>query len=638
MASRPKVSVIVRVGDHRASLDRSLGSVFDQTLAADAIEVVAVDDGSTDGSGRRLDRLAASRPGMRVVHQPASGGPGAPRNAGLQLATGEYVIFLEPEDRLGEDALARMTRLADFHGTDVVVGQCAGAGTREPRLARDFGYTTVLESPFLYDTLTPYKLFRMSLVDRLGLRFVEGMAAYEHHLFTARAYFGASGVSVLAGYDCYRFGEGVPRPQDVDEDSRCWPFIAEVMSFVGERLPPGPLRDTLMRRHFREEIFPRFGDRYLAASEIDRAIARHSAGRLVRDWYTPDVDAAFGPRSRLVACCLGRGLAAALDEITACGAEGDRPPAVVDKDRAYSAYPLFRDPAGGIPDEYYDVTDRLRLDARPDALGWHGDTLVVEGTAAISEIDLAEQRVNLLLLAEEDPSVEHRLPGRLDPTGRFTVEVGPAAWETLGPGRWKAYAEVRAQKIVHTRRLVFADPRPGAAARLGHEGTTVAARVDRRTRALSLDVTATRLPALLHVDEVGRAAAGRLGVVAHVPAALADGHPVHARAELVRRGTGECRWIPATTVRRTGRVEIDVKLDLRECGTGRWDPTLELVVGGVVLRARIPAPDEEPPGPVHLFPLRRARPYRTVRGGLSVEVRKAKTVERLGRALSHCRS
>ncbi|HEX2314232.1 MAG TPA: glycosyltransferase family A protein [Thermomonospora sp.] len=629
MAERPKVTVVMAVGDDRATLDRSLGSVFRQTIGPDAVEIIAVDDGSTDGSGRRLDRLAAGRPGMHVIHQPASGGPGAPRNAGIQRATGEYVLFLDPRDRLGDQALARMTAMADLHGTDVVVGRCAGAGDREPAFTVDLPDTTLAESPSVYDTLSPFKLFRMSLVDRLGLRFVEGMAVCEHHLFTARAYFGASGVSVLAGYDCYLMGAAPPRP---DEDSRCWPFIAEVMAFVAEQVPPGPLRDRLMLRHFREDVFPRFDDRYRTASEVDRAIAREAAGRIVRDFYTPDVDAAFGPRSRLIACCLARGLAAALDEITACDETGEQPPTLVDGDRAYCAYPLFRDPQGGIPDEYFDVTDRLRVEARADVLMWRDDALVIGGRAAITDIDPAEQRMNLLLLAAEDPSVELRLPARLDGDG-FTVVIDPADWETLRRGRWEVYAEMRVQEIVHTARLTFGGDR-AATPRLGANGTVVSALTDPHTGAVTLDVSAAALPALLHVDQVERAAAGRLVVTAHVPAALDPEHPVHARAELVRRGTGECRWIPAVTDPRPGRIEIEVQFDLRECGLGRWDPTLELVVGGAVLRARIPAPDDEPPGPVHLFPLRRARPYRTVRGGLSVEVRKAKTVEKL-RALSH---
>lgn len=85
------VSVVVPVWNTEPWLMQCLDSVAAQTIGTDRVELIAVDDGSTDGSAAMLDAHAATRPWMRVVHQSNSGGPGGPRNRGIDLArdTGE---------------------------------------------------------------------------------------------------------------------------------------------------------------------------------------------------------------------------------------------------------------------------------------------------------------------------------------------------------------------------------------------------------------------------------------------------------------------------------------------------------------------------------------------------------------------
>ena len=84
--ARPEVTVVVPVFDAMPYLVTCLSSLMEQSIGRDRLEVVAVDDGSTDGSGTQLDLLAASWPNLHVVHQAASGGPSRPRNTGLDRA------------------------------------------------------------------------------------------------------------------------------------------------------------------------------------------------------------------------------------------------------------------------------------------------------------------------------------------------------------------------------------------------------------------------------------------------------------------------------------------------------------------------------------------------------------------------
>ena len=75
----PDVTVIIPVYNTMPYLTACLQSMVDQTIGADRMEVVAVDDGSTDGSGEELERFAADHPGLfTVLHQENSGGPAGP--------------------------------------------------------------------------------------------------------------------------------------------------------------------------------------------------------------------------------------------------------------------------------------------------------------------------------------------------------------------------------------------------------------------------------------------------------------------------------------------------------------------------------------------------------------------------------
>jgi len=129
--SAPDVTVVVAVYNTMPYLETCLTSLVEQSIGQSRVQVVAVDDGSTDGSAEVLDRFAASYPSVfTVVHQPNSGGPAQPSNKALDLATGRYVYFLGADDHLGPEALERMVGFADEHGSDVVIGKMVGVNGR----------------------------------------------------------------------------------------------------------------------------------------------------------------------------------------------------------------------------------------------------------------------------------------------------------------------------------------------------------------------------------------------------------------------------------------------------------------------------------------------------------------------------
>src|SRR5262245_6415533 len=118
----PRLSVIVAAWNGAATIETALGSVLDQREVP--LECVVVDDGSSDDTAARVEALAAGDRRVVVVRAPANEGVSAARNRALDVARGEWLTFLDADDRLLPGGLAAMLRAAD-DGDDVraVVGQ-----------------------------------------------------------------------------------------------------------------------------------------------------------------------------------------------------------------------------------------------------------------------------------------------------------------------------------------------------------------------------------------------------------------------------------------------------------------------------------------------------------------------------------
>lgn len=112
-----RVSIIVPVYNAEDYLARCLDSLLDQSMTS--FEVILVDDGSTDSSPMICDRYSETDPRFRTIHKP-NGGVSSARNAGLNLAKGEYIMFVDSDDALNEGALEAMVNGSE--GEDLIVG------------------------------------------------------------------------------------------------------------------------------------------------------------------------------------------------------------------------------------------------------------------------------------------------------------------------------------------------------------------------------------------------------------------------------------------------------------------------------------------------------------------------------------
>lgn len=118
MKNSKKLSVIVPVYNVERSLERCVDSILNQT--AENLELILVDDGSTDSSGAMCDTYAKKYENIRVHHK-ANGGLTSAWKAGLALATGEYTGFVDSDDWIDPNMYERMLTLAEQEDADVTV-------------------------------------------------------------------------------------------------------------------------------------------------------------------------------------------------------------------------------------------------------------------------------------------------------------------------------------------------------------------------------------------------------------------------------------------------------------------------------------------------------------------------------------
>lgn len=115
----PKVSIIVPIYNVEKYLDKCINSLLNQSLKE--IEIILVDDGSPDNSGKIAEKYAIKDNRISVVHQ-QNMGLGPARNTGVDLATGEYIAFVDSDDWVDVDMYSHLYKEAIKTNADIVVG------------------------------------------------------------------------------------------------------------------------------------------------------------------------------------------------------------------------------------------------------------------------------------------------------------------------------------------------------------------------------------------------------------------------------------------------------------------------------------------------------------------------------------
>ncbi len=209
----PLLSIIVPVYNVEPVLRQCLDSILAE--ATDA-EVIAVDDASTDASGEIL-REYEPDPRVVVVRLDHNRGLGPARNAGLDVATGEYLMFVDSDDWLAEGALPAITQRIRTADADVVVFDFSRAHADRSVVRNDKAYLLsnhqevfgLDDHPAIVNLLQVVwnKAYRRAFVEKLGLRFFPGY--YEDIPWTGPVLMSARSIATLDRV-CYVYRIGRP--------------------------------------------------------------------------------------------------------------------------------------------------------------------------------------------------------------------------------------------------------------------------------------------------------------------------------------------------------------------------------------------------------------------------------------------
>ena len=300
------VSVVVAVFNPGRHIEPLLDSLPRQTMPADQFEVIFVDDGSTDGTPERLDRFAAEWPHARVIRGEASGGPGRPRNIGIDAARGEYIQIVDNDDSLYPQALERLYAYATENSSDVLVGrevrnQRAAVG----RLFERNVPNAALGVDPLMSLMTPHKMFRRQFLIDNNIRFFEGRRRLEDHPFVIEAFVKAKVISVLSDYACYhwtirddRSNSGL-RPLDW---ASWYTNLTDAIRVAETHIDDIDLRDRVLAVWYGNKVLEKLGagmakrdaddqsKQWAGARDITQkhfppSVARHVGGiNSIRDW------------------------------------------------------------------------------------------------------------------------------------------------------------------------------------------------------------------------------------------------------------------------------------------------------------------------------------------------------------------
>lgn len=177
---KPEISIIVPIYNVQEYLSKCIDSILLQTFSD--LEIILVNDGSTDCSGDICDKYAEKDTRIRVLHK-QNGGVSSARNAGLKLARGEYIGFVDPDDWIYKDMFMKLYNLSKEHNSDIsVCGFCReidGVITEQQKDIENIIQMNKIES---MNELFKGKLYRFSLCNKLfkkqcfqDVEFPEGM-------------------------------------------------------------------------------------------------------------------------------------------------------------------------------------------------------------------------------------------------------------------------------------------------------------------------------------------------------------------------------------------------------------------------------------------------------------------------------
>ncbi|WP_173019496.1 glycosyltransferase family 2 protein [Streptomyces alkaliphilus] len=470
-----EVSVLIPVHNAMPYLEECLRSIDGQSLHPRHMEVILVDDGSTDGSTEEIRRWVSCRPHSRAIFRKTpSGGPSRPRNEALARAEGRYVFFLDADDLLGPEALERMLRMAKCHDSDVVVGKMVGMGRGVSKKAFKQTGKVDLHQSEVYRSLSPQKLVRRGFLTDRKIIFDENFWYGEDQIFMADLYLSGASIAVVGDYDCYYIraredgGNTTRRSRTIDESVG---HIEVLLDMVREKVETPSRRAHLMVKHFRELFENTFLPGLREGNPELREEVWERCSSLFIEYWSDEMGKNFSAFHAFLSHLIREGRKELCEELAARGDEVRDGEELLEGGRVYRRFPFFRDGRSGVPDHVFDVTDRLLLRIRTTSLWWRGETLCAGGISYIDRLPTGNQKM-AIVFRHRETGEEHVVPARTEATPELNAvhlgrpwDHGSAGWllelapenldllTSAAPGVWDAHLSVSAEGVVKEKRL-----------------------------------------------------------------------------------------------------------------------------------------------------------------------------------------
>ncbi|WP_082801841.1 glycosyltransferase family 2 protein [Herbidospora cretacea] len=454
-----KVSVAVPVGNAGPatdSFDACVRSLLE--LPPDEYEVIFADDGSTDGTRKRLDALAATRSNVRVLHLERTGNPAHGRNAALSVALGEFVFLMNAHDRLEPGSLQRLFERAKETEADVLVGRLAGDGPPAAAFTRDRDRADLLRDRLL-TAVTAHKLFRREFIETHQLRFAD--RALSEQAFVLRAYLSAKVIAVAAGHVVCHLAHGAPGAEPEPGDWDLVAGLSAIMDIVEAQTEPGVQRDRIAAHFFRSVALRRLGPPFLGLTPERQELLYGHLKAITATRFPGSLDTHLPVHLRARAALLRTGDAKGIADL-ARAAQGTRLGAELG-DLRWAGHVLSLTLTAELlaPDG-----SPMVFAAEGDRVWWVPPSRVDRLDPALREVTEAAGEVRMEVYVRHSETGEmhflpvtgdvERLPVeggvRLRASGEARFDVGTAAFgRPLDPGVWEVHVRMRGVNPARTR-------------------------------------------------------------------------------------------------------------------------------------------------------------------------------------------
>jgi glycosyltransferase involved in cell wall biosynthesis len=200
----PLVSIIIPVYNTQKYIHECIDSVINQTYKS--IEIIIVNDGSTDKSGEICEEYSKHDKRIKVFHI-SNNGPSSARNIGIDHANGENIMFLDSDDYIDTDMINNMLSEMNENNSDLVInGHKICFEEKDRKIVKVyFNKTTYINRKDFLNDFSKYfmalniwgKLYRTKIIKENNIRFINNLSLGEDLMFNSKYYNNVNRVSVL---------------------------------------------------------------------------------------------------------------------------------------------------------------------------------------------------------------------------------------------------------------------------------------------------------------------------------------------------------------------------------------------------------------------------------------------------------